>query len=386
MFLSCVCSYAQGIKIIGKVTDTSSIALPYASVCFYSNTQKINAISNINGEFILNINQANAIDSLRISYTGYSPLFLSLKEVTENESQIFVLKENAISLKEVKVNPFLATQVLKEALKKSSKKYPSPLILKGYYREYSKRENNKIALYADGIINYYIEKVKDKRPKITVSVIESRVKKLPIEKNEEELTAIDNPFFDMKLVAEYIHPYVAAFTDSTKFENFEYQISETIHDNKELYSINFKPKIFNKEHPFYGHIHINKESGLIMNIVAEAMPQSDNYIKSISLLGMIIGITQFKIHIAYEFANDNYYISHSSVSLGSKISNKGKYLQNFYSSEFFTKSVDIQNISRLNNLYTKKTLSKKGNNYTYEFWKDNLIPPNTNQEKIFLDY
>src|SRR5690606_24211293 len=93
---SCISLFAQ-TKVGGKVTDTNSQPVSYASVYFKNTSEGV--ITNEDGKFYLesSINQ----DSLVIAFTGYSDVYLpNTKKVTLDLS-IQLQEDNVLS--EIKI-------------------------------------------------------------------------------------------------------------------------------------------------------------------------------------------------------------------------------------------------------------------------------------------
>ena len=93
-------SQMKNKTILGKVVDGQTLdPLPYANIAFLNSD--VGTSSDINGHFSLT-NSINA-DGLVISYVGYKSLIIDLKNLKDNEENLFSLLPINIFLQEVTV-------------------------------------------------------------------------------------------------------------------------------------------------------------------------------------------------------------------------------------------------------------------------------------------
>jgi len=301
--------FAQPTKILkGKIIEKESlIPIPYATVkLLYSNKS---TVSNAEGSFNLDVSADNSKDSIVISCMGYKPLKIEVESMKKDNVSIFSMKENKILLNEVTITPLKVTAILNEAIKISNSRYSSPLILKGYYRESVKRDSF-LSKYADGLVEYYVERNKKNTPKILLKVTESRVKELPMPDDEEKVNALDNSLINIASVVEYISPMQAGVMDSTKFNYYNYRLSEISDNGKEIYCIDFSPIKTGNNIYFTGKVYIDKTTNLIMSLAYKAAAPANEFLKSISLFGLTIGANSFDYVIKYKLEENQYYLAY----------------------------------------------------------------------------
>ena len=376
---------AQELKSIkGKILEKEyRIPIPYVTVRLLNNNK--NTISNSEGSFNLDISTATIKDTVLFTSIGYKPLKITVEFIQKGSVSEFLMTGNRITLEEVTINPILVTSILNKAVKTSNARYASPLILKGYYRELVKRDSI-ISKYADGLVEYYIERTKKNEPRISLKVNESRVKELPIPDDEDKFNGF-NTHLDLTAMAEFISPIKASVLDSTYFKYYNYSLSEITDNGRDVYSIDFKPVIGEKEAFYEGRLYIDKQTLLIMSVDYKVAPASVKYLKSVSLFGMTIGLISKSMVLRYKLTDNQYYLSYISRSHGMKISSKKLNQQNEFKSEFVVTDAQVDNCIPFpkNITYTKRSLYKRGNKYTFDFWNNYNISPNTLEEIKFIE-
>ncbi|WP_223266342.1 carboxypeptidase-like regulatory domain-containing protein [Gelidibacter gilvus] len=99
-------SYAQQVKVSGKVTDTLQNPLAYANILAIpenDNEEVRFAITEYNGSYQLSLSK-NQTYNLTVSFLGFTPHTKVLTTTEDNLIQNFVLKENPDQLDEVTIN------------------------------------------------------------------------------------------------------------------------------------------------------------------------------------------------------------------------------------------------------------------------------------------
>jgi len=142
-----ICSFGQGIKVL-VVDSATSNPLPFANIYFQNSG--IGASTSINGYAIFNQSKLQERDSLIVSYIGYTKkkvLFVS----SDIQSTLEVkLRTSDLILPEVEVKyvkPPKPEKIIREAIKNTSKNYPSQnVIYNTLYRETVKENESYIQL------------------------------------------------------------------------------------------------------------------------------------------------------------------------------------------------------------------------------------------------
>lgn len=363
-------------KIAGHILDSlTKQPVAYAIIQLAENT----VISNLEGNFEIYIKQNNQ-DSLSISCLGYQ----TRKFAANQTNKPLYLKIENIHLNEVVVKPATIKEILIAATQTSSQKFNTAVLLYGYYREVVKRDSF-ISKYADGLINYYIEKDKKNKPNVTVQINQSRVKEVELKKDDDKVDAI-NSMIEISFLPEYINPNKLNVLDSTQFQYYDYKMVE-IEGKKPVYKIIYKP-IQNSPQPLNeGVIYVDKESNLILSVSSKFSPtEKFPVIKSISFLGASISLNERATYLNYKVEGDNYYPNYISVE--GKLSLKSKNFKQTteMKSEFVTLNYKNKEVLKPNiNVSNKSYLYKNGSHFTNEFWKNMNVNLNSREETLFLE-
>ena len=138
----------ERIQIKGKVVDgETKESLGFASVRLKNSFK--GTITNIDGDFILNIDKSEIKDTLLISFIGYFS-FLKPIEIIRNK-HLFTLEPNPVELKELEVTSRLsADEIVKLAVDRIPINYPvKPYLMKAFYKK-TLKENGKYFSLVEG--------------------------------------------------------------------------------------------------------------------------------------------------------------------------------------------------------------------------------------------
>lgn len=131
------------IEIKNKVTDFATFA-PIEGASIYVDGTTVGSISNSDGNFVLNIPQRMAKDTLVISSIGYRSYKTTVEEF-DNDADIF-LEEDLASLDEIvlvtETRPKTGNEIVQKAIKELNDNLPEyPYLQKGFIRH---KERNKL--------------------------------------------------------------------------------------------------------------------------------------------------------------------------------------------------------------------------------------------------
>lgn len=252
------------LKISGKVIDQSTLQpLAFANI-IYSNT---GTTTNLEGDFIFQINYHGAENLLFIKFIGYETAAIPLSD--NNTSLSISLIPKAEMLEEVVV--ITANQVLNDVNNYHHINYEySDQLLSSYYKETLNTTDSCIYL-AEGIFDIYYPTIYSKE-KPTIHARKTRKK---------TFAALDTMFIPM------IHGHatdmingVTRRTDSfIKKENLEhYDFTKeglTWYDGREVFQISFEPKT--KKADCRGTLFIDSESKAIIRTEYEPLLEGQNF-------------------------------------------------------------------------------------------------------------
>ncbi len=135
------------ISISGKVIDASSKApLVFASVSVKETN--VGIVTNIDGEFTLKLDAADANKNLEISFVGYKNILVPISELKENgKKNIIALEPAPIPIREIIVKPVNPYSVVEKAIDNIPKNYEDvPNLMTAFYRETIKKNRSYVSL------------------------------------------------------------------------------------------------------------------------------------------------------------------------------------------------------------------------------------------------
>lgn len=139
-FTLTVKSYSQTIQ--GKVVDeVSGEAIPFVSLMIVGT--QITSITNENGDFIIKANSLPV--KLKFSHVSYLNGEIEVKSTSDN--LIVKLKQAAINLSEVTIDPNRGKNLLKSALEKATKQISDKHYLKAFYRQLTSVNNEPAKIH-----------------------------------------------------------------------------------------------------------------------------------------------------------------------------------------------------------------------------------------------
>ena len=344
----------------------------------------IRTMSNSEGLFAFNYPLSSEMDTLLISCIGYNSIKIPLQLSSLQDFKDLILIPNAIVLNEVVIRNLNAKSILKDAVTISANRYPSPSIFKGYYRESVKRDSF-LTKYADGLVEYYVERKKDNELKTDLKVLQSRSKELPIQEEEEKINEF-NSLISINKIIKFISLTEISPLDSNRFEFYNYVISEFSEAGKEIYRIDFEPQGNTDKVVLGGKIFIDKKTKLILAIDCKVAAGSEKNLKSFNLFGTKISAVSTGLYVRFETNDTSYGIKYIKESHGILFSGKKLNQRNEFTSELLITDLQTNNCSPFTNgTYNKRSLYSRGNQYTFNYWENPKLIPNVYQEFVFLE-
>ena len=131
----------------GKVVDSDNgTPLIFASVAVKETN--VATITNIDGEFLIKINESDASKNLEITYLGYRNKVVPLSELRSDDfKNIIELSPAPIPIKEIVVRPLDPEEIVRSAIGKISKNYTDvPNLMTAFYRETIKKNRNYVSI------------------------------------------------------------------------------------------------------------------------------------------------------------------------------------------------------------------------------------------------
>jgi|APTNR8051073442_1049403.scaffolds.fasta_scaffold04971_7 hypothetical protein len=147
LFYSYCSFHCLGQTVIsGQILDDKSTQpLPYANVKIKSKLR--GTVSNLDGQFTLNILEEDIRDTIVISYIGYYTISIAIQDAFTAQPNFTVrLKESLVTLKEVTVKPLQyldnPSKIVSQAITKIPKNcYPDEFIIRGFFRQIHREDD-----------------------------------------------------------------------------------------------------------------------------------------------------------------------------------------------------------------------------------------------------
>lgn len=358
--------------LYGSVRDLKDgSVIPFANI--YLKLTGTGSVSNSKGQFKIWVEPSQINDSLMVSFIGYKTHKQVVSSITLSDSVTVWLTEQPVILQEVSITGETPFTILKKSLKTTKLNSLSPLILNCYYREFVSK-NGRYTKFADALVGYYIEYRTNKKAKVEVSVSESRAKYVPYKIETKMGSDIDIP---QQLDIEVMP---GLFDTERKLDNvfkdgddYVFDLLETSDGiGNEFYRITFKPKSGIGKILYEGEFYVYQESGIIYSATYGLPAENIQYTKTFNLLGTKIKPVGFKAYVQYGILNDKCYPKYSKVSASLQVfDKKGTDITHAFTTEMIVNNIHYENIKPFNSaeIWHKKSIYKRGNNYKSNFWE-----------------
>lgn len=368
-------------KIKGRVLNkTNKKALAYASIGLRG--KAIGTISNIDGEFLLNLQEEHFKDTLTFSFIGFKNSEIPINEIKNKEINV-ELTEDFISLQEVVIRNTDPLALLKASINKFDQNYPKhPSLLTAFYRE-SVSKNRNYMIYLESILDIYKTSYQSTTRVDMAKVFQSRkiydsnrldTVSLRLKGGVEgclQLDIVKNriDFLD----PESLHLYNFHLADISSFNNHP------------VYIIHFEPKNSHDIPLMQGDIYIDTRSLAIIRAEFSFPPSRISKTRSrfIAHKSSKTKVKALKIEyvVSYKNIDGKYYLNHTKGQLKFKVKNKRKFFAKTFETSFemAVTQVDTNNLEKFkyrDRLRPNTVMSKSRLPYDAEFWgTQNYIEP-----------
>ncbi len=374
-------------KIRGKIIDKKNrTALAYASIGLEG--KAIGTISNIDGEFLLNLESKYFNDTLVFSFIGFKNTEIPINKIVSDEITV-ELTEHHISLQEVVIRNTDPLALVKSAIHNFDQNYPDkPTYLTAFYRE-SVSKNKNYMIYLESIINVYKSSYQSLNNRDMAKVFQSRkiydsnrldtislrlkggvegCLKLDIVKNKIDFLDLEN-----------LHDYNFHFYDISSY------------NNSPVYVITFEPKPKLNYTLMQGYLYIDTRS---LAIIKADFSYSTKHVAKLKQQFVAKKSSRTKVRplkieysVSYKNINGKYYLNHTKGNLKFKVRKKRKFFSKIFETRFemAVTQVDTLNIERFKyreRLRSSTVMSKSILPYDRAFWgSQNYIEPEENIQK-----
>ncbi len=371
-------TWGQNNKINGVIKDSETLQpIPYVSI--YSEYELKNnstgSISNENGEFTLTLNNKSKIVFSHINYETFSV------EPDGNLKEILLKPKNYV-LNEVVISGQKPEDYLKGIIKSSKNRIDKNTVLKGYFREIVK-VNNEYTKFSDALADYYIEKSNGKS---TLVLGQHRaLKSNNLIDTDEESIDNTNTVFNVK---DFVKNAYNLETIEKLLKSDDYEFERII--KKEANGVEYEyigiiPNEESDEMLNKGYVIIDPKSKSILEF---KIYTSEKHLKNAKTRNFIIAKgkrNHLLVWSKFKIINNQYTLIYNRrevgmhIKMGKKIDHDFDFVCDYFVYEF------KNNVEIPDNGYTKKSLFQAGNSFTDNFWTKHNVYPLSEDEVRFIN-
>jgi len=368
-------------KIRGRVySKRNKKALAYASIGLRG--KAIGTISNIDGEFLLNLQEEHFNDTLTFSFIGFKNTELPINEIKSDEIKV-ELTEDFISLQEVVIRNTDPLALLKSSISKFDQNYPKhPSLLTAFYRE-SVSKNRNYMIYLESILDIYKSSYQSINKVDMAKVFQSRkiydsnrldTVSLRLKGGVEGCLQLDI----VKNRIDFLNP------ENFHLYNF-HLVDISSFDNHPVYIIHFEPKSSHNLILMQGDIFIDTRRLAIIraefSFPSSRIGEMRNQFIAHKSSKTKVKPVRIEYVVSYKNINGKYYLNHTKGKLKFKVRHKRKFFAKTFETSFemAVTQVDTNNIERFkyrDRLRPSTVMSKSKLPYDAAFWgTQNYIEP-----------
>lgn len=366
-------------EIHGKVVEErSGSPLPYANIGVYNKNK--GTISNIDGEFVLKLNEKYRDDTLVVSYMGYNNRFIPVKSFSGDST--ITMEKKLYSIQEVIVRTLDADRVINQAFRRIQENYFfKPIISTGFYRETIKREGQYTSV-SEAVIRMY-KPFNKMFQSPGIKVLKSRKSTDP--RKTDSINMKLKAGLEAVLFLDIIHENISFF-DRRYYQNYQYSISDISHfDEHNTYEVSFSPNT-DADIPLYsGILYIDVKN---LALVSAEFHLNRENLKKISESLVIkkkwdVQVKPIKASyfVNYRRINERYFLNQIRGELNFKVRKKHELFADDFrvAFEMFSSNLDTSNVQpfdRENLTRPHKVFIEQIDNYDPGFWGEyNYIKP-----------
>lgn len=367
-------SVSQTIMINDCETNSP---IAYAHVINLNTEAK--AIINEEGQF--SISYLSLADSIKISHVSFRDTVLTAEGFLNN--RVVCLKQIEKILDEVVVTPDNIYKFLLKTVKKTEEKLINPIKLNAYYKEFIKNNESYIR-FCDADVTYYLKEDRKENLEILGTVHNSRAYKVPSNKADEIDFEIISPIGYQEALKYYRPSNIGRFIAKEASEKYDYDLSEY----PESYVIDINPKA-DDNGLYEGRVFINKYDSTITSVTF-SIPESRVHLgKEWNAIVAKVKITSNIGRLNYSYTkNGKLFLSNSRLEYSLSVTNK-----NTDDLISFISDINVYDIPKnqdeipKSNLYKKKSIYKRGTDYTSDYWLEkNLLVLTETEKKVIQSF
>lgn len=375
---------AQVNYISGTVTDLETKdPLPYAALGL-KNSGK-GTVTNISGEFRLNIPDNSLTDTLSVTYLGFIPREIPVEQALGNNFNI-TLERDFISIPDIIIKTQSPRDVINKSIASVNKNYGmTPAMLTAFYRE-GVMKKSELQSYSEAVLQIYKSAYGGTLLNDQVKILKSR----KIENTDArdtlairlkaglstclELDGIKNTF---------------DFLARQTMDDYTYRITDIVTvDEESAFVIDFEQKEAVEMPLFRGSVYINTVDFAVLQAEFELHPKYINRMKESFVTSSARGFTTWplsvKYLVSYRKVNDRYVLNHVRGDLIFTSKQKKKLFNSQFNVffELAVTGIDMVRVSRFEKdeiAPIHSVFSRTINKYDPDFWENqDFLKPEEN--------
>lgn len=378
LLLTSFAALSQNTVVRGIVKDAATNEpVVFASVGIKDSP--LGTVTNEEGVFEITNPKMN---DLVISSIGYKTLKVEASALN-GQNKLLLLEEENIKLEEVVISNVPIYELLQKVVSSSLAKFDKQVVLKTYYREFVK-DNDRIMKFADGLLDYYIDRT-GKKVESDLIVKQNRSVQLFSKDDEEVFKDFDSDIDVQKGMT--IHYFGGANYVIKNHDKYDWHLKSKSGDTSNLMVITFEPKADIEKLLLQGSITYDAETGLIYEAELGYAPTHAQYAFTMSLFGLRYRVLNETYMSNYKLVNDHYVIANVSRAQKFRFTTKDNTLDEMveYKSDLVVTDFSTDNFSYdKKQLYKKKQLYRKPTSYFNAFWVGNNAIVLTEKEEATI--
>ena len=376
------------VTVRGKIVDhESGDPLIFATIAVKGTN--IATVSNMDGEFLLKINEKIDDPYIEVTHVGYRNKEIPLVNLPAGEENIIDMRPATIPIAEVTVKPVSAAEVVEKVIRNIGDNYPeNPNLMTGFYRETIKKNRNYVSI-AEAVVEVFKAPYNSEFRFDAARIYKGR-KNIETSRIDTVLFRLQGgPVSTMQLDLAK-NPYNILTLDA--MESYEYSLNDIIViDEKNHYVIEFAQRKDVDLPLFLGKLFVDMDTYAITE--AEFSVNLEDKARAASIFirkkpfGMRITPEMASYRVKYRESGGKYYFTYSRAEVEFKVNWKKKLFNKTYTtmSEIAITDRTEEEVVK----FASRERIRKGDIFTEElsafsdpdFWGDyNVIEPDQSIE------
>ena len=317
-------SFSQNIKLIGSLYNSENKnPIPYANLSIYN--MPIGTCTNIYGDFVINLPDSLAENSLEISCIGYKSLSIPIDSLINIDTLTIFMQAHTYNIKDIVIIPGKndAHSIFKKAISRINNNYPKKkYYLEAFFRHsvFNVKKQDKTTRLTEAAISIHKNHYSVDNNKIQIQKIRNSNNYVALSKSigkkmlYKVLGGNENPIYrTLRLEAKVQKEWMRKLLKNKHFEISSHEVS--FYENSLIHVIEFKQKswefmlkTFKTTHTFRKYkYYIDTKDYAILKLVSRDISYNPEYTRSHkndSVLGeATLSFTKF---------NEKYYLKHAT--------------------------------------------------------------------------